>query len=349
MRFLFAGSLALFVVAAAPPALALDACKGEKIYLNRLTKRVELDTRYPPGKEEDLGEGWVQLHFTVTPEGRAEDVSVTDAIGSIQFVVASRESILQSKWEPAVRLGAPVAMHQRFEFEYRMRGENRAGVHNIATRNYDIAYANRRNGNYKQSVEVLLRTLELTLNLYEYTTTSYGLALSYLGLGDKRRALRHIRHAVIGEATNIDRGVRRSALALAAELSAQDNSFRESLCFFDTLKRNFPDFVPSAQQQAEIERATRELSTATPIRTEVELIESAREDVAPMWRHAILRGTLTFSGVQGAITRARVSCPVSQIDFAFPLKSSIDVDRSVGPCVLFVFGEPGARFVLEER
>lgn len=349
MRCVGAGALVVLLSVASPSARAANPCYDGVTGFDQRAKRTELDTRYPSSKADDLGEGWVLLRINIAPDGHAQDVWPIDAVGSTQFVVASMESVAKSKWNPAVRGGSPTPYSLEFAFQYRMVGENRAGVHNMATRNYDIAYADRRNGNYKASVDVLLRTLAFTLNMYEYATISYGLTVSYMGLGDRRRALRHIRHSAISDAEFADKGQRRSTLALAAELAIQDNSFHEGLCAFKLLKERYPDFVPSAQLQTQVDRATREITSSTPITTDVEMIESLRANVAPVWRHRILRRTLTFSRVQGALTRARVACPTSITDHAFPLSRAVEVDTSAGSCMLYVFGEPGARFVLEER
>jgi TonB family protein len=328
---------------------AESLCKVPRPDLDRFAERIELDTRYPSGQEFDLGEGWVRLGFTVTPQGAATDIRVMDALGSPSFVRASTEAVAKSRWRPAVRRGQPIAFHRAFEFEYRMRGENRAGVHNLATRNYDIAYANRQRGDYRRSVDLLLDTLKLDLNMYEYSTVSYGLIVSYLGLNDRRRALRHARHASIGGGGFADKGQRRGALAYAAELAGVDNSFRESVCLYELLKEKYPDFTPSPALQQVLATAERELRATTPLRTDVEILEPLREEVAPAWGRQVFRRTLSFSGAQGGLKSIRVVCPTHVVERNFPITEPIDVDQSVGACTLYIFGDPGSKVVVDER
>jgi hypothetical protein len=339
----------LWSLAVTPSALAASAC-NEDVAVDRRPKKLELDTRYPGGPLNNAGEAWVQLAFTVTPGGTAENVYVVDAVGSQLFQNESMASVAKSRWEPAQLGGKPVAFHRSgFAFEYRISDRGRAGVHNLATRNYDIALANRKQGEYRRSADLLLTTMKMPLNLYEFATTSYGLTVSYLGLGDRRRALRHIRHTVIGEGAFADSGQRSSALAMAAELAAQDNSLHESLCNFELLKDQYPNFAPGALLQGAIARAERDVNSAAPVRTEVEIVEPVREEVAPSWVHRVLRRSLAFSATQGTLKSARVVCPTAVIERAFPIGGPIEVDLSVGACTLIVYGAPGARFVLEER
>jgi tetratricopeptide (TPR) repeat protein len=293
----------------------------------------------------NAGEGWVSLQFTVTPAGTAENISVVDAIGSELFWQESAAAIAKGKWA-----AQPHAHHfAAFHFQYLITGENRAGVHNLAARDYDLALANRKRGDYRRSIEILQNTMKMPLNMYEFATTSYGLTVSYLGLGDWRRALRHARHMAIGDGEFADKGQVRSTLSMAAELAAQDNSFHESLCYASVLKTKLPDFVPSARLKNALARAEQEIGAATPVRTEVEIVEPVRVGLPSVWSHRVLRRSLTFGPVQGVLKNARVVCPRAVVDRPFPITAPIDVDTSGGTCLLYVYGEPGARFAIEER
>ncbi len=334
----------VLVTASAWPALAADPCDdGDGI--TKPPKRLELDMRYPGGPLNNAGEGWVNLQFTVTPAGTAENISVVDAIGSDLFSRESAAAIAKGKWE-----AQPQAHHfAAFHAQYLITGDNRSGVHNLADRDYNLALANRKRGDYKRSIEILQNTMTMPLNMYEFATTSYGLTVSYLGLGDWRRALRHARHMALGEGEFADKGQRRSTLAMAADLAAQDNSFHESLCYASILKQKYPDFVPSARLKDALARAEREIGQATPVRTDVEIVEPVRAGLRPVWSHRVLRRSLAFGPVQGVLKNARVVCPRAIVDRPFPITAPIDVDTSGGTCLLFVYGEPGTRFALEER
>lgn len=86
----------VLVAASAWPASAADPCDdGDSIA--KPPKRLELDMRYPGGPLNNAGEGWVNLQFTVTPAGTAENISVVDAIGSDLFSRESAAAIAKGK------------------------------------------------------------------------------------------------------------------------------------------------------------------------------------------------------------------------------------------------------------
>lgn len=342
-------SLAVLLQTATPANAARDLqCDDKRYALDRGAKRIRMDLRYPKGQASMAGEGWVRLGYTVTPTGEVAGIWLIDIIGAPIFAHAAAGSLVKAKFEPAILGGKPVTFHGDFDSEFRMSGDNRAGVHAKVGTAYDRALAAREQGDYAESVEILKKSLSLTLNMYEYAITSYGLTVSYLGLQDRRRALRHARHTAMGEAGYADRGQRRSALAFAAELESRDNNFRRGLCTFEALKKHFPDFQANAALQAEMTRARAELAATTPLKSEVEIVETDREDLAPMWVHEVVRNNFQLAVVQGTLKNYRLVCPTATSEGPIG-PAPVPVDRSTGPCTLYVFGERGAKFVLDER
>lgn len=63
-------------------------------------------------------EGHVALEFTVTPEGRISDVTVTDAKPGGVFENEVLTTILDWRFEPAMENGEPVAQRVRHRFEF---------------------------------------------------------------------------------------------------------------------------------------------------------------------------------------------------------------------------------------
>jgi len=337
------------IMIASPATTAEIDCGAPRYALDQSPKRSGIELRYPKGQVSMLGEGWVRLGFTVTPTGDVQGIWLIDIVGAPIFAHAASGALAKSKYAPAVHGGRPVEFHGEFDAQFMIEGKNRAGTHAVVGSNYDKAKVYRDLGDHQRSVEILQESLKLTLNMYEYAITSYGLTVSYLGLKDYRRALLHVRHAAVGDAEFADRGQRKSALALLAELEARDGNFRASLCAFESLKKKYPDFQPAARLEELLATARRELTAATPVETQVELVESGREDLPAMWSHAVLRPALQFKAVQGRLKSFRLACPTAEIEGDFPVLHPVNVDRGVGECRLYVFGDPGAKFVLVEQ
>jgi TonB family protein len=305
---------------------------------------------YPQGQESMLGEGWVELAHTITPSGDVTNIRLIDLVGAPVFAHQASGALSKAKFAPVTVSGKPVSWNARYTFRYLIEGKNRAGVHAKVSGSYDAAAAARKFGAYDRSLRILLETNKLTLNLYEYALTSYGLAMSYLGLGDRRRALLHMRHAAIGDGDFVDTGLIRSTLAILAELEARDGNPRAALCVLATLKKKRPDYAPAAQLLEMIAAARAALDGGAPVRNEVEIIESGRDEmILPRWSHPVLRRTLQFTALQGAVKNYRITCPTHVLEGVVFGSGAIDVDQTIGSCALEVYGDPGAKFVLDEK
>lgn len=351
MRALVGGTIAMMLAlsdVAIAAAKLPDICIKTEFLERQPRRTADLETRYPKGQESMLGEGWVRLGATIDTSGRVVRMWLLDTIGSSIFAHATSGALAKAQYEPATQNGTPVEYHTEFQFRYLMSGRGPVAPHARASKTYDTAKALRDLGNHARSAEILLDLNRYTLTLYEYAITAYGLTMSYLGLNDRRRALRHARHAAAENGDFADRAQRRSALNLLADLAIKDNSFREGLCAYEVLRQKFPDFKPSAETEALVATARQSLTAATPLSTEVELVESMRADVQTMWEHEIVRSSFAIQRVQGKLNGYKLVCPAHAAEGPIPPAATM-VNRSSGVCTLFVFGEPGARFVLEER
>jgi hypothetical protein len=174
--------------------------------------------------------------------------------------------------------------------------------------------------------------------------------MSHLGLGDRRRALLHMRHAAIEDGNFVDTGLIRSTFAILAELEVRDGNPRAAVCAFATLKKKRPDYQPTAQLLEVIAAARTTLDGGAPVRSEVEIVENGRDDmIASRWSHPVLRRSLQFSALQGVVKTYRVTCPTHVLEGSISGSGAIDVDQTIGSCTLEVYGDPGAKFVLEEK
>lgn len=341
----------LFCSAFQPSAVRAEGfCKALPVPVDtspRLVQKPEF--RYPAGQVTMLGEGWVRLAHSITPDGSVSNVRLVDIVGAPIFAHAAAGSLGGAKFAPARAGGRRVAFNNTFEVSYLIEGKNRAGVHAKIGNAYDAAAAARKFNDFERSLRILQDASKLTLNLYEYALTSYGLAMSYVGLGDRRRALLHIRRSTIAGGAHVDKGMVRSTFALLAELEARDGNPRAALCAFETLKKKVSGYAPSPALADLLRQAELDLSGTAPLLNDVELVESGREEIPTHWSHALLRDTFAFQNLQGNLKRYRVTCPTSDFEGDVGAAGTVRAGRSGGPCTLEVFGDPGAKFTLDER
>lgn len=73
-------------------------------------KRVrEVPPEYPREAQRAGTEGWVQVEFTIAPDGTTQDLQVLDSAPKVVFDRAALDSVSKWRFEPVRRNGAPVA------------------------------------------------------------------------------------------------------------------------------------------------------------------------------------------------------------------------------------------------
>lgn len=76
--------------------------------------------RYPATAMRSNQEGWVELSFTVRPDGSVDDVKVVDAEPRHVFDRAAVEAVSRWKYEPATQNGAPIASQDKRRIVFKL-------------------------------------------------------------------------------------------------------------------------------------------------------------------------------------------------------------------------------------
>lgn len=311
-------------------------------------KKPEL--RYPNSELGRLGEGWAQFDFTIDEFGAPVDFRVVDGLGAPVYSKLAIEGVSTARYEPAERDGKKVGVNiSDFNVYFQVEGENRAAVHGVVDMAYETAFNLRKQGKLQESLDRLRQSFKGTLNLYEQATLSFGIAISYKGLGDFRRALVHARRATANEGIFADRGIRRNAFILLSELHARDNNPADALCSFAVVKKLDPEYQPEPMLASLLDAARQTHLGSAPVQTEVQLVESERADVGASWYHPVLRRNVSIKPIEGKLDSYRLWCPTTKVVQPVGVGASIVVDEANSPCMLYVYGDAGARFVVDEN
>ncbi len=79
-----------------------------------------VNPRYPATAVRANQEGWVEVAFTVTPDGSVDDVKVVDAEPRHVFDRAAVEAVSRWKYQPATQDGAPVASQDKRRIVFKL-------------------------------------------------------------------------------------------------------------------------------------------------------------------------------------------------------------------------------------
>jgi periplasmic protein TonB len=76
--------------------------------------------RYPTTAVRSNQEGWVEVTFTITPEGNVDDVKVVDAEPRHVFDRAAVEAVSRWKYQPATQDGSPIASQDKRRIVFKL-------------------------------------------------------------------------------------------------------------------------------------------------------------------------------------------------------------------------------------
>ncbi|HEX7815131.1 energy transducer TonB [Dyella sp.] len=76
--------------------------------------------RYPTAAMRSAQEGWVEVSFTISPDGSVANVKVVDAQPRHVFDRAAMDAVSHWKYEPATQGGTPVASERQQRIEFKL-------------------------------------------------------------------------------------------------------------------------------------------------------------------------------------------------------------------------------------
>jgi TonB family protein len=102
---------------------ALDAQRNSVVSAGALKLTRPISPSYPEDALRAGTEGWVDLTFTVDPEGKVTNVEVVNAQPKNIFDHAAISAMKRARYEPVLVDGQPVAQRARFRISFRVAGK----------------------------------------------------------------------------------------------------------------------------------------------------------------------------------------------------------------------------------
>jgi hypothetical protein len=319
--------------------------------IERLPQRRSFDIQYPKSESEELGEGWVEAFYTVSASGTVTNVEIIDMLGSKAYVTALEDALKVAKFDPAIKAGKPVDYYgYTFEVAFAIEGRNRAGVHYFGfSRAFDESKRRRNEKKFDEAVAVVKNAMTEPLNMYELATLSHGLTYAYIGLNDNHRALIAIRHAAVRGAQFLEKDAAPYALALLAKLEAKNNGPSAAICAYNQLQSKFPSFAPDDEIKQLMTAAEAQLAGSDPVRTDIELVDWGRPEIANRWTHVLLRRSFSFDITPAKPAKFRLVCGTTVREESVVSGKEWRIDPSDGTCTLLFYGDDGVKFTLIEK
>jgi TonB family protein len=85
-----------------------------------LTRLNKLDVQYPVRALQTIVEGWVELGYTVGPDGAVTNVKVLNAVPPRVFEASASRAVSHLRYQPVVQGGKAIAVATQVRIVYRV-------------------------------------------------------------------------------------------------------------------------------------------------------------------------------------------------------------------------------------
>jgi TonB family protein len=300
-----------------------------------------------PGSDIRSGqEGWVRLHFVISPEGRAIEPIVIDSIGGSGFEDSARAILAEWVFEAPSRPLANNAVDIRFEI---YRGRDKATSNFM--RRYRQVMLHLTSGETAAARDHVNQANALGgWNLYESTMLSLMLGRVAGAEGNTTDKLENYRRALGVANTNALQGDdRRELLIKLFDLEVSHHQYAAARRTLAVLRRQINSDADVAALGERIAEMEQRLTGPEPLRATATLYNPCDCDAGePVWAYHPTRQTFSFDALSGNVKRFEVRCERDRLQGAVDADKRWTLPEEAENCRIFVFGDDGARFEFVE-
>lgn len=304
--------------------------------------------RYPAAAARDGKEGWVELNFMVSPEGKAYEIQVLDRVGDEAFVRAAEQAAQESSFSPARVGDRAVDGSLTIIYRFVLEGAQRAASPTFAARYRRFARA-LNEGSQDEAVAELASLEEAEVhNNYEAAYLSlarFQFAASY---GNPLEQMRHLETA-LGEnvaqpefegflPADFVTPSRRSLF----QLMVQNQRFAEAEAVFRMME------IRGDEEGLDLLRETHDRLQAFRMTDEPYAVDGQLDENGS-WTLGLFKDDFYLDQIAGTVDQIKLRCEREYVFLAFDPETQYTVSPSAGDCLMEVLGAPGTTFTAVQQ
>ena len=304
----------------------------------------QADPEYPGHKVRSGQEGWVRMHFVVSPDGRAIDPIIIDSSGGVGFEEEARKAM--TKW----RFEAPASGAELPNNIVNIRSEFRRG-RDAATSNFIRRYrrivTHLHHEEYDTARKMVDEAYELGgWNLYESAMLWLMVGRVEGAEGDLVGKLEHYRRALaVGTRKSLSGKDRRELLSKIFALEDQYGLYADASRTFAQLGKEIESSAEMAEFGARAAAIKALMSSEETLSANATIYNPCDCDSGePLWYYRPARRTFSFANLNGNVQRFEARCENHRIRGDVAEGKSWTLAPDWGTCRVFVFGDDGATF-----
>lgn len=305
--------------------------------------------KYPAVERRKGRQGWAELSFVVSRDGKVVDPVIENSSGNARFERAAITTVSEWLYEPATRDGEPVEqcrtnMLVSFALEGGLR-ESRS----FAKRYNGIA-AEIKAGDFDRAqagIDNLFGNDRLTM--YEIAHTRVLAGRLAEAMDNDREALRHYHKAIVSNGLWMKDETHARVLWSVAALELQVGSLSAGFRHYDKLVEIVGPGGDNQGLTNYVREVRAELETRTVLETPADLhASSSCEECAVTWKHVLLRRHFGLDEIQGTLDNVDIRCDWKRVVDTAREGVTWSVPGEWGNCHLLVTGAAGSTFSVLE-
>lgn len=315
--------------------------------LSNLGKAVVIDQAPPdyPGHAVRNGqEGWVRMHFVVTPDGRAIDPIIIESSGGAGFEEEARKVL------PSWRFDVASSDAELPDNIVTVRTEIRRG-RDAATSNFIRRYRRIVTHLHHEEYDNARRLVDEAYALGGWNLYESAMLWLMMGRVDGAEAnfagkLENYRRALaIGTRKALGGKDRRELLSRIFELEDKFGLFADALRTYALLEKERDNSAELAEFGPRAAQITAAMKSDEVIRASATIYNPCNCDKGePLWHYRPSRRTFSFANLNGNVKRFEARCETTRIRGDVAEGKSWTLASDWGDCRVFVFGDDGATF-----
>lgn len=307
--------------------------------------------RYPRDALRRGTEGWVIAHFTVTEEGKTDDIAVIKASIDGFFEKEAIRTISGWTYKPATLDGVAVRQSTRsIRMTFRITNTAVAASKKFL-KLYRQALTAMKDGDLVTAKD-LIDQLDANQKrlLTEVCYLDILKSVYWQKMGDDMAQLKHVEHALVIADEVAKKGMYISLLRQAIAGNALANNYAAVLEHYETLVEVSPDLAPDDPINRIVNDVNQILEGDKAIVSNGKITRCKTcQPPKSFWRHVLNRGNFSIDNVAGKVSDVEVVCDRQSVTLAYDPETVWSIKRDWGGCDLRVHGEAGTTFRLIEH
>lgn len=336
------------LIGTAMPAMAQPAVQ-QGTY--KPAERGECKRDYPlyPAKEQSRWtEGWVDLRFTVTVDGKVQDIVIANQMGRGDFAPHTMTWLSDCQFSPALRNGQPVQALNVFQRVFFMINKKSQGASPELARRLRAVDDLLQQAQPEKAMADLDAIDKDSTYLYEMVNIMARRAQAMALMNKPDIALLYLRQL---RSSENDMPLREQAWLrrLALRLALAQGLYREAKDIAGRI-RDIGDRDGDEQMTRSLAALTAlaespdaiSLTGRVPAECQPEICSSER----PVWRYRPVRRTISLDNVQGELDSVEAQCDSRTFRAKAVAGVTWTIPASWGDCTIEVSGKAGSTFTL---